>query len=105
MRWLTNGRRWLLGMAVEEYGYPTSAEVYREETRVAREDAAYEQQARQEPDRGVPGLLQLPAATAAAETLMGTAGQLFLLHGDFISKNLVDDASSPMGWVALDPLP
>ena len=28
-----------------------------------------------------------------------------LLHGDFISKNVVSDAASPLGWVALDPLP
>ncbi len=28
-----------------------------------------------------------------------------LLHGDFISKNVVSDTAGPVGWVALDPLP
>ncbi|MDN5764853.1 MAG: hypothetical protein L0H96_08365 [Humibacillus sp.] len=30
---------------------------------------------------------------------------MILLHGDFITKNIVSDDTSPVGWVALDPLP
>jgi streptomycin 6-kinase len=28
-----------------------------------------------------------------------------LLHGDFITKNLVRDEAAPVGWLSLDPLP
>lgn len=85
--------------------FPTLADVYPENERVAREDAAAEQRARAEPDRGVPGLLRLPAAAVLAEHLVTTCDEYQLLHGDFITKNLVGDASSPAGWRALDPLP
>ena len=87
------------------YRYPTLAEVYSRNERVAREDAAYERRRRGEPLRGAPGLARLPSAAAAAEHLIATATASTLLHGDFISKNLVTDTASPVGWVALDPLP
>ncbi len=41
----------------------------------------------------------------AAEQLVATCAEEKLLHGDFITKNLVSDRSSRAGWVALDPLP
>lgn len=87
------------------YRFPTLAEVYRQDERVARVDAAFEQRERGEPDRGVPGLLRLPVAAAAAEHLISTCREQRVLHGDFITKNLVSDVTSPAGWVALDPLP
>ena len=87
------------------YRYPTLAEIYPEDERVARQDAAFERRQRGEPFRGEPGLARLPSAAAAAEQLIGTATTSTLLHGDFISKNLVTDAAGPVGWVSLDPLP
>jgi streptomycin 6-kinase len=53
----------------------------------------------------VPGLQLLPVAAVAAEQLIATCAKPKLLHGDFITKNLVSDANSSTGWVALDPLP
>jgi streptomycin 6-kinase len=84
---------------------PTLAEVYCDDERVAVEDAAIEQRERGEPDRGVPGLLRLPAAKACAQHLISASCEQKLLHGDFISKNLVSDSTSALGSVALDPLP
>jgi len=37
--------------------------------------------------------------------MIGAAPSATLLHGDFITKNLVRDEVAPVGWVALDPLP
>jgi streptomycin 6-kinase len=85
--------------------YPTLAEVYAADERVAREDAEYERRVRGEPDRGAPGLDRLPAAASAAARLISTVPVTRLLHGDFISKNLVRDHTSAVGWIALDPLP
>ncbi|SDS57664.1 streptomycin 6-kinase [Friedmanniella luteola] len=88
-----------------EHRFPTLADVYPEDERVAREDAAVEQRGRREPRRGVPGLRRLPAAAVLAGRLIATCEVQRLLHGDFITKNLVSDEGSPAGWVALDPLP
>lgn len=87
------------------YLFPRLADVYCQDERVAREDAALEQRKRGEPDRGVPGLQRLPVAAVVAEQLIATCVKPTFLHGDFITKNLVSDADSPTGWVALDPLP
>ncbi|MBO0811138.1 MAG: phosphotransferase [Microlunatus sp.] len=97
------GRIWAVRPG--EYPYPTLAEVHPEDDRIAREDAEFEQRVRGEPDRGVPGLLRLPAARRAAEELIRSTATTKLLHGDFITKNLVADDTSPVGWTALDPLP
>lgn len=97
------GRLWSAPMTTHRL--PTLAEVYPEHERVAREDAALEQHERGEPDRGLPGLLRLPDARSAADHLCNTTSEPRLLHGDFITKNLVRYASSPAGWVVLDPLP
>jgi streptomycin 6-kinase len=87
------------------YPFPALEDVYPQNERVAREDAACEQRRRGEPDRGVPGLQRLPEAAVAAELLIAACAEEKLLHGDFITKNLVSDRSSRAGWVALDPLP
>lgn len=57
------------------------------------------------PAVGEVGLARLPIAAASASRLVGTNSRWTVLHGDFLSKNLVSDASSPVGWVALDPVP
>ena len=87
------------------YRFPTLEDVYPQDERVARQDAAWEQRRRGEPDRGAPGLQRLPLAAEAAGQLLASCAEEKLLHGDFITKNLVSDASSRIGWVALDPLP
>ena len=87
------------------YPFPALENVYPQKERVARQDAAWEQRRRGEPDRGTPGLQRLPLAAEAARQLIATCAEQKLLHGDFITKNLVSDASSRIGWVALDPQP
>lgn len=87
------------------FRYSTIAQLYPGEERTAREDAQYEQHRRGEPDRGRPGLLLLPAAAATAERLVSTTTAPALLHGDFLTKNLLRDDPSPNGWVAIDPRP
>jgi streptomycin 6-kinase len=97
------GRLWAAPAGA--YPFRTLAESYSEDERVARSDAAFEQRERGEPDRGMPGVSRLPAAATAAENLIRSTENPVLLHGDFITKNLVCDGSSPVGWVAIDPLP
>ena len=82
------------------YSFRALKNVYPQSERVARQDAAWEQGRRGEPDRGTPGLQRLPMAAEAAGQLIATCAQEKLLHGDFITKNLVSDASSRMGgWL------
>lgn len=97
------GRLW--SAPAGDYPFPTLAEVYPDDERVAREDAVFEQRSRGEPERGVPGLVRLPAAAAAAAELIRSAPRHVLLHGDFITKNLITDDAAPVGWSAIDPLP
>ncbi len=97
------GRLW----AAPAVGHPlpTVGGSYPERERVAREDAAHEQRERREPERGLPGLRRLPAARSAAAGLCATASEQRVLHGDFITKNLVRHGASAVGWVVLDPAP
>jgi streptomycin 6-kinase len=97
--------RRLWAVSPGSYAYPSLADVYIENEKVAREDAEFEQRERGEPDRGAPGLVRLPAAGAAAAELIRTTPNPTLLHGDFITKNLVSDNTSPLGWIAIDPMP
>jgi streptomycin 6-kinase len=87
------------------YPFPTLEDVYPQDERVARQDAAWEQRRRGEPERGASGLQRLPLAAESAGQLIASCAEEKLLHGDFITKNLVSDTSSRAGWVALDPLP
>ncbi len=96
-------RLWSAGPG--SYAYPTLAQVYPEQERVAREDAHHEQRVHGNPERGMPGVIRLPAAAVVAEELIRTTADPALLHGDFITKNLLSDHTSPVGWVAIDPLP
>lgn len=90
---------------LSSYRYSALAEAYREDERIARVDAALERRRHSDPERGAPGVRRLPAAAAAAERLISSAALTTLLHGDFITRNLLSDATSPIGWVALDPQP
>lgn len=87
------------------HGYTTLATDYPEHERIAREDADYAQRECGEPHRGRPGLELLPAAAAQAGRLIATAGIRVLLHGDFITKNLLRDHTSPAGYLGIDPRP
>jgi streptomycin 6-kinase len=87
------------------YPFPALEDVYPQDERVAREDAAWEQRRRGEPERGTPGLQRLPLAAEVAGQPLATCAEERLLHGDFITKNLVRETSARIGWVALDPLP
>ena len=87
------------------YRFSSPADFYQEAERTARADAAFEQRDRAEPDRGRVGVLLLPRAARAAESLTASAPTTALLHGDFISKNLIQDDVSPDGYRAIDPLP
>ncbi len=46
----------LWSASLGDYVFPTLADVYPQDERVAREDAAFEYRQRDEPNRGVPGL-------------------------------------------------
>jgi streptomycin 6-kinase len=85
--------------------HSTLEQAYLEKERVVRQDAEWERRSRGEPDRGRPGLIRLPAAATAAQRLISTTAGTTLLHGDFITKNLLSDRESPTGWIAVDPLP
>ena len=87
------------------YRFANLNEVYPEREQLARNDAVSEQLLRGEPDRGMPGLVRLPTARGVVEKLSSSTREPKLLHGDFISKNIVADTTSPIGWVSLDPLP
>ncbi len=99
------GRLW--AVVPGPYPFQSLAEAYADAERVARADAAHEQRRRADPQLGRPGLMLLPTASTAAESLIVSAGsgELRLLHGDFLSKNLLRHASSPAGYIAVDPLP
>lgn len=87
------------------YRFPSHAAFYRDAERNARADAAFEQRHRGEPDRGRVGVLLLPSAARAAESLTASAPTTTLLHGDFLTKNLIRDDLSRYGYRAIDPLP
>ena len=87
------------------FPFPDQAEVYPNDERVARADAAHERRERGEPERGEPGLRSLPAAALSAESLIASRPEATLLHGDLITKNLISDRRSRYGWTAIDPLP
>lgn len=93
--------------AVEPGGYSFRMleQAYTDNERIAREDAAYEQAHRAEPARGLAGLKRLPAAAAAASALIRSTTKPSLLHGDFLTKNVIRDETSWEGYVSIDPLP
>jgi streptomycin 6-kinase len=84
------------------FPFPRLEEVYNRFEDQARDDAAYEQNARGDPDRGRAGLERLDAARTAAMALCSTTSQAVVLHGDFLDKNLLCAQDT---YVAADPMP
>lgn len=84
------------------FAFPALGEVYRRMEDQSRLDARYEQQASNDPERGVAGLRRLGAARAAALDLCASTDQPVLLHGDFLDKNLLHAGH---GYLAIDPIP
>ena len=84
------------------FPFPALQQAFTQMERRARRDAAYEQQARNGPERGRPGLQRLPLARAAALRLCHSPPRTVLLHGDFLAKNLLSDGT---GYLAIDPIP
>lgn len=70
--------------------------------RLARRAAEYEQRARGEQERGLPGMRRLPLARAAAGRLCAEPARTVLLHGDFLAKNLLWNGAR---YLAIDPMP
>jgi streptomycin 6-kinase len=84
------------------FPFPALQQTFTRMERRARRDAAYEQQTRNEPERGRPGLARLPLARAAATRLGQSPPRTVLLHGDFLAKNLLWNGTR---YLAIDPIP
>lgn len=84
------------------FPFPALEETYVHLEDRARDDAAYEQRARGEPTRADAGLQRVDAARTSAMRLCATAGQLVVVHGDFLDKNLLWNGAR---YVAIDPIP
>jgi streptomycin 6-kinase len=84
------------------FPFPALEETYVRLEDRARDDAAYEQRTRGDPDRGEAGLQCLGAARAAAMRLCATSRRTVVLHGDFLDKNLLRNGAR---YVAIDPIP
>jgi streptomycin 6-kinase len=83
-------------------GFVSQAEIYPALEAVALDDIDYERANRGEPDRAEAGLIRLSAARATAYRLCADSPRNVLLHGDFLTKNLL---STSDGFVAIDPIP
>ena len=70
--------------------------------RGVRDDLAHERRTRREPERALAAERALPAAGALMERLAADAGRKVLLHGDFLTKNLLRTED---GYRAIDPVP
>jgi streptomycin 6-kinase len=81
---------------------PTLEDTYGHLEQRALEDARYEQEHQGESDRGKPALTRLSAARELVRRLCSSTDRKALLHGDFITKNLLLKGSS---YVAIDPMP
>lgn len=84
------------------FPFPALPCTFAQMERQARRDAACEQRARHDPDRGRPGLQRLPLAREAALRLCRSAPRTVVLHGDFLAKNLLSNGA---GYLAIDPIP
>jgi aminoglycoside/hydroxyurea antibiotic resistance kinase len=83
-------------------GFVSQAEIYPALEAVALDDIEYERQSRGELDRAEAGLVRLGAARKTAYELCADSPRNVLLHGDFLTKNLL---STSDGFVAIDPIP
>lgn len=83
-------------------GFVSQVEIYPALEAAALDDIEYERTSRGEPDRAAAGLVRLDAARATAFRLCADSPRNVLLHGDFLTKNLL---STSDGFVAIDPIP
>lgn len=70
--------------------------------RRARDDLAYFRRTRNEPRRAMAAERVLPAAGVLMERLSADCNHMVLLHGDFLTKNLLRAGD---GYRAIDPVP
>ena len=70
--------------------------------RSVRDDLAYERRTGGEPERAGAAERALPAVGALMERLAADTGRKVLLHGDFLTKNLLRAGD---GYRAIDPVP
>lgn len=70
--------------------------------RQARDDLAYERRTREEPGRAMAAERVLPAAGVLMERLATDSKRMVLLHGDFLTKNLLRAGDD---YRAIDPIP
>jgi streptomycin 6-kinase len=82
--------------------FRTLAGTFPDHEREVRDDLAHERRARGEPERALAAERALPAAGLLMERLAGDDSRRVLLHGDFLTKNLLLGAD---GYRAIDPLP
>ena len=84
------------------FPYPTLAGTSDAELLEAREDLTHERRVRGEPDRARAAEEALPAAAALLERLAADSRPTVLLHGDFLTKNVL---SAGRGHRVIDPSP
>jgi streptomycin 6-kinase len=85
-----------------EYAFRELAGSFPDHEREVLADLAHERRARGEPERAREAERLLPGAGRLMEGLAATAPRRVLLHGDFLTKNLL---ASGEGYRVIDPLP
>jgi streptomycin 6-kinase len=84
------------------FAFPTVPDLYPKREAQARADAEHERRILQDPERAEAGLSRLPVASTAANALSESSRQRVLLHGDFCTKNILQDGDR---YVVIDPIP
>ena len=84
------------------YAFRALAGTFPDHDREVRADLAHERRTRGEPDRARAAERALPAAGALMERLSAEVSTTVLLHGDFLTKNLL---ASGDGYRVVDPVP
>ena len=92
----------LHGTPLPQYAFRELAGSFPDHEREVRADLTHERRARSEPDRAREADRLLPAAGRLMEGLAATATRRVLLHGDFLTKNLL---ASGDGYRVVDPMP
>jgi streptomycin 6-kinase len=82
--------------------FPTVPDLYPQREAQARADAEYERRVWQDPGRGQAGLSRLTAARATVNSLSESSRLRVLLHGDFCTKNILQERDR---YVVIDPMP
>lgn len=84
-----------------DYPFPALAGTSSEHEREVLDDLMFERRSRGEPERAVGAELCLPSAGRLMERLCATAEDTVVLHGDFLTKNLLSVGDS---YRAIDPI-